>query len=88
MFRLSMPHACRALILMAACMSLAAQTPSTITGSVMDASGGAVSGAKLTATDQKTSVQKSTLADAAGQFGFDSLPPGTYTIKAEFPGFT
>ena len=53
-----------------------------------DTSGGAISGAKLTAADQKTGAEKSTLADAAGQFVFDSLPPGTYTIKAEFPGFT
>jgi iron complex outermembrane receptor protein len=89
-----MANARGAFALLVACVALATQTlsaqttPAGISGSVMDTSGGAVSGAKITATNQTTSVDKSTLADAAGQFLFDSLPPGTYTIKAEFPGFT
>ena len=89
MFRLSKANACRAFAFLAACTVLAAQTPSgAISGSVMDSSGGAVSSAKLTAIDQKTAAEISTLADAAGQFAFAALPPGTYTIRAEFPGFT
>jgi len=90
MFRPSAGDAARASILLAACITLAAQTtPSSgISGSVTDTSGGAVSGAKVTAIDQKTAAEQSTLADAAGQFVLGALPDGTYTIKAEFPGFT
>ena len=95
MIRPSMADATRAFVLLAACAALAAQTTSAqstpgagISGSVTDTSGGAVSGAKVTAVDQKTAAEKTTLADAAGQFVFDSLPAGAYTVKAEFPGFT
>ena len=91
MLRRPQTHATSAFVLMAACLALAAQIPaqtSGISGSVMDTSGGAVSGAKVTAVDQKTAAEKSVLADAAGQFVFDALPAGIYTIKAEFPGFT
>ena len=92
MFRPSMAHATRAFIL-AACVSLAAQistaqTTPGISGTVKDSSGGAISGAKLTATDQTSKAEESTLADAAGEFVFNTLHAGTYTIKAEFPGFT
>jgi outer membrane receptor protein involved in Fe transport len=91
MLRRSMMHATRAFALLAACLAFATRLPaqtSGISGSVMDTSGGAVPGAKVTAVDQKTAVAKSVLADAAGQFAFDALPAGTYTIKVEFPGFT
>jgi iron complex outermembrane receptor protein len=90
MFRRPTAHAVRALAFLAACVLLAAQTlaaQTTLSGAVTDSSGGAVSGAKVTATDQKTNAQKTVLADAAGQFSFDALPAGTYTVKAEFPGF-
>jgi iron complex outermembrane receptor protein len=94
MFRRQTAHAARAFAFLAAFSLLAAQpsaaqsTPSgTLSGSVMDTSGGAVSGARITATDQKTNAQKTALADAAGQFSFESMPAGTYTVKAEFPGF-
>ena len=95
MFRPSMADSIGAFILMAVCLAFAAQTTSAqstqssgISGSVMDTSGGAVSGAIVTAVDQKTAIEKSTVADAAGQFVFDSLPAGIYTIRAAFPGFT
>jgi len=94
MFRRQMAHAARAFVFPVACALLAAQISTaqttasgTLTGSVTDTSGGAVSGAKITATDQKTNVQQTALADAAGQFSFDGLAAGTYTVKAEFPGF-
>ena len=90
MFRRLTAHAARALLFLAASFLLTAQTsPSTsISGTVKDSSGGAISGAHMTAVDQKTAAEKTVLADAAGQFAFDALPAGTYTVKAEFPGFT
>ncbi len=65
---------------------LSAQT-SSLSGTVKDTSGGAISGARVSATEQKTSANLATLADAAGQYSFASIPSGTYTLKVEFPGF-
>ncbi len=87
MFKISMAHAAGVIAFFAVCFLAAAQT-NGVSGSVVDASGGAISGAKVTATDSKSNAQKSALADAAGQFVFESLPPGVYTIRAEFNGFT
>jgi len=90
MVRSSFAHATRALLFLTACFALTAQTAptSSLTGTVTDTSSGAVSGAHITATEQTTSAQRTTLADAAGQYTLDTLPAGSYTIKVEFPGFT
>src|ERR1022692_4771428 len=92
MFRRSITDAIRAFVFLAACLTGANQTTqaqtSGISGSVSDTSGGAVSGAKITAVNQTTNTETTVLADAAGQFTLDKLPAGTYTVKAEFPGFT
>jgi len=90
MFRRQMAHAARAFAFLAVCALPAAQRSNaqTLSGTVTDTSGGAISGAKITATDQKGNAQKTTLADAAGAFSFESLAAGSYTLKAEFPGFT
>ena len=86
-----MTDAIRAFVFLAACLTGANQTTqaqtSGISGSVSDTSGGAVSGAKITAVNQTTNTETTVLADAAGQFTLDKLPAGTYTVKAEFPGF-
>jgi iron complex outermembrane recepter protein len=76
--------------ILAACCVLSAQTTSTssLSGAITDPSGGAISGAKIMATEQKTNAEQSTVADAAGQYSFGSLPVGTYTVKVDFPGFT
>ena len=76
-----------AFALLAGCALLSAQTTG-FSGSVTDSSGGAISGAHVSATDQKTSQEKTALADAAGQYAFSGISAGTYTIKVEFPGFT
>jgi outer membrane receptor protein involved in Fe transport len=75
----------------AICLSLsiaAAQTASgVITGSVLDASGAIVAGARLTLTDQETNQTREVVSNSAGMFEFRALPRGLYTILAEMPGF-
>jgi iron complex outermembrane recepter protein len=92
MSRTSAAHTLRVFALLAVCLAPAAQTiyaqAGSISGSVTDTSGGAISGAKVTATNQSTSAEKSVVADAAGQFSIDNLASGAYTVKAEFTGFT
>ena len=60
----------------------------TIQGILVDASGGAVPNAKITATDEaKKVVARETVTQADGHFYLRNLLPGDYTIKGESTGF-
>jgi hypothetical protein len=60
---------------------------SVITGTVMDASAGAIPGVEVTLTNQETGAKQQALTNEAGLYRFGSLPPGTYRIEAELAGF-
>jgi hypothetical protein len=59
----------------------------TIEGIVVDQSGAALPGAKLTATNDATGIHFQTTSDSNGLFTFTVLPVGAYTIEVEHPGF-
>jgi len=59
----------------------------TIEGIVVDQSGAAVPGAKLTSTNDATGIHFQTTTESNGLFTFPVLPVGTYTIEVEHPGF-
>lgn len=65
----------------------AQQAPDTITGRVIDATGGALPGATVTATDAREHTT-TVATDATGTYVFTRLAPGRYTVRASFPGFT
>jgi hypothetical protein len=56
-------------------------------GTVVDASGASVAGAKVVATNAETGVSREVSTDAAGSYVLTLLPPGTYNLSAESPGF-
>jgi hypothetical protein len=56
-------------------------------GTITDSSGGAVPNAKVTITETKTGIGRSTEANDSGNFSFPSLEPGTYKVSAERTGF-
>jgi len=58
-----------------------------ITGIVLDQSGAAVAGAKVTATNTATNVNRTVICDGEGNYIIPSLVIGTYTVKAESPSF-
>ena len=58
-----------------------------ITGTVLDPSGAVVAGAKVTVTQKNTSVIRTNTTSTSGQFNFPSLPPTTYTVSVQAPGF-
>jgi hypothetical protein len=58
-----------------------------INGTITDASGSSVPGAKVTAVDTATSVVRDTVSSGAGEFLFNDLPQSTYTVTAEASGF-
>lgn len=64
-----------------------AQDRGSITGSVSDASGGAVAGASVTLRNPATGLSQSFVANNDGSFTFQSLPAGLYKITVEKPGF-
>src|SRR6266545_2712499 len=64
-----------------------AQDTGTISGTVVDAQGAAIPGATLTLTDERTVTARTTVSDGRGEFAFRSVPPGTYSLKAELAGF-
>lgn len=58
-----------------------------ITGNVIDATGAAVPGAKVTATETDTNLVRATLSGADGGFLLTALPVGPYKLKVEAGGF-
>ena len=66
--------------------SQAAET-ANVSGTVLDVSGGAVSGAEVTLTESAGSESRSTVTGADGTFAFTELPAGSYAIAINAQGF-
>src|SRR5438105_2680459 len=60
----------------------------TILGTVTDASGAAISGAKVTLTNEGTSAALSTTTAPDGSYKFTPVRIGSYKLTASFQGFT
>ncbi len=59
----------------------------TLTGVVTDAAGAVVPGASVTATNEATNLQTSSVTNGEGRYVFPSLRPGTYRVTATVQGF-
>jgi len=59
----------------------------SISGTVADASGALVPGAKVTAVSTGTGQETSMVTNEAGYFAFPKLPPGNYRIRVESKSF-
>src|ERR1700733_1708395 len=59
----------------------------TIAGTITDSSSAAIVGATVTATNIETNAQRVTKTGAAGEYRFDLLPVGHYSIHVQAPGF-
>jgi hypothetical protein len=59
----------------------------TILGGVTDATGGAVPGANITATNLDTQFTRSTTTDASGQYSLQLMPVGRYQVDVTLDGF-
>jgi len=62
-------------------------TTATLYGIVNDATGAVVPGAMVSLTNVGTSEVYRKVSDSAGEFGFQFLPVGTYTLRIEAQGF-
>jgi len=80
-------------VLLAACLVFAAKNApaqeitASISGSVLDASGGFVSAATVTATQMETGLARTILSDSQGSYLLVELPVGHYRLQAEAKGF-
>src|SRR5258708_12928379 len=68
--------------------SLQAQlNKATLTGVVIDPSGAAIAGARITATQLATNATFSTTTTATGNYAIPALDIGSYRIETEAGGF-
>src|SRR4051812_40283842 len=65
-----------------------ASTTGSINGKVSDTSQGVLPGVTVTAASPSLMGVQNAVTDAGGNYRFPALPPGTYTITFELPGFT
>jgi Carboxypeptidase regulatory-like domain len=78
----------RLFILLFVCAAVQAQEyRSTLTGRVTDPSGATVPNVKVTAIKLDTNSTFSTVGGSEGFYTVPLLPPGTYQVTAEAPGF-
>jgi hypothetical protein len=75
------------LVLSLGCVTAFAQFSSGIEGTARDQSGAAIAGAKVTATDIRLGVEKTTTTNQDGYFRIDSIAASTYSIQIQIAGF-
>jgi hypothetical protein len=76
------------LLLLAFAAGLSAQTNSgSMNGTVVDASGQVVPGATVTVTNEDTAEKRETVSNEVGDYTFQGLQQGPYTVRAEMQGF-
>ena len=68
------------------CAPIWAQTAS-VTGRVIDASGGVVPGATITVVNQATALETRATCNAEGYYTVSLLPPGGYRLVVDKSGF-
>ena len=76
-------------VLLLSCASLWGQATAnaTLQGTVADKTGAVVNKAEVTLTSKETGVVRTTKANDAGEYRFDGLAAGHYSIKATAAGF-
>src|SRR3954452_22936128 len=73
--------------LLIAVTALAQTTSTSIVGTVLDASGATITGAKVTATNVNTNVATATVTTDTGDYAFPLLDVGEYRVSVEQTGF-
>ncbi|MGH9521903.1 MAG: carboxypeptidase regulatory-like domain-containing protein [Terriglobales bacterium] len=76
-----------AVVYMGAALAVAQTSSGQITGRVVDPAGAVVVGANVTLTNQGTGDTRTAKTDAAGNFMFVALQPGTFTVTVEEANF-
>src|SRR5271154_7215295 len=79
------------MVLFAACLIASHSQAQTfrggINGVVTDQAGAVVAGAQVVAMADATRVEHATITSSGGEFSFQALPLGSYTVTATASGF-
>lgn len=74
------------MLCLAQCLSAQVVT-ATLTGTVHDASGAGIGGARVRVVNTATNLDRTTNADDSGNYSIPALSPGEYRVEADHPGF-
>jgi protocatechuate 3,4-dioxygenase beta subunit len=75
------------IVVSVASMMQAQTTTGSIYGAVVDSTGAAIPGAAVTAKETRTGIATTIKSNAAGQYIFQALNPGEYSVTSKAPGF-
>jgi len=78
---------CTLFALLLAIPALAQIDTGSIVGTVRDPTGAVVPNASVTLTNTATGVARTSATNEAGEYQFNALVPGTYSVKASATGF-
>jgi hypothetical protein len=67
--------------------TLSPNTASPAPNAVVDAQGAVIPNATVTIKDQNTGAARTVTTDATGSYSVAGLPPGTYQVQVQAPGF-
>ena len=76
-----------AALVLGASIAIAAATGGSLAGTVSDATGGAIPGAKVSVRNIATGISQTTIANSAGFYAFPVLPSGDYELRVEHDSF-
>ncbi len=79
---------CLVLLLSSVCFGQAGSATGDLHVTVKDPKGNAVANATVTANDVAKGLVRTATSDGQGGYNARLLPPGTYTVSVETPGFT
>jgi hypothetical protein len=68
-------------------LTLAQSGTTSLRGTVLDKSGAAIVGAKVTLTNERQGLHREASTGGSGAYEFPSLPPGHYSLTIEMSGF-
>jgi hypothetical protein len=70
------------LLILASFLPAMAQTNTTsLTGEIQDSTGAAITGSAVILTNPETGLTQAMESNNTGQFSFNQIPPGKYTVK-------
>jgi hypothetical protein len=75
-------------MLTASAICFGQETTGSLAGTVKDATGAAIPGAKVTVATPTLVGTKTFVSDSKGTYHFENLPPGKYTVTVEAKGFS
>jgi hypothetical protein len=82
------PFALLSLLTLSAALAFGQIDTGSIIGSVTDSSGGAIPKATVALANIATNTTQTTTTNGSGEYQFNALRPGTYTVKAAVTGFS